>query len=207
MSLLIGATGRAGAGKDTVCNMVAKELQRHGVEVQCIACATPLKVVCEKIFGIAFKTHWTAFQGTQEEKNAELPEIPGWTGRKILQHIGTEGFRHIDANVWATYMYQSAQALFKEGYEVVLVSDIRFLSEARVIQDNGGIILRINRPSCDTKVTQGLQGHASELELASIQADYVINNLDRSLKLLEGLVHDFLQELKLCPPQPPSSLR
>jgi len=193
---IIGVCGRAGAGKDTVCNMAVEILKTHSIPAQRIACADPIKEICEQVFGRAFSVSASAFWGSQEEKNAPLEAVPNWSGRKILQHIGTEGFRHIHPQVWSKYMYGRAVGLLEEDQlDAVFISDIRMLPEAELIQDNGGIIVRVVRPSSDEGENQGLQGHATELEQTSIKEDFVINNEGRSLEELEVLVRHLLHEL------------
>lgn len=185
---IIGVTGRASAGKDTVCNYIVRQ-RRSAVK---IACADPLKEVCQKIFGTAFDVSDKIFYGTQEEKEAPIEAIPGWTGRKILQFIGTEGFRHVHSEVWSRYMIGRALQLIESNTaKLVLVSDIRFTSEEKVIRDAGGIIVRVKRPEADSVEAT----HPSELGVLDIKEDYVIDNQGRELYLLEKLIEEFLCQL------------
>jgi hypothetical protein len=198
---IIGVVGRAGVGKDTVCNMAVTILKNHKVGARRIAVADPIKEICEQVFGKAFGVPSSAFWGTQDEKNAELEAIPGWTGRKILQHVGTEGFRHIHDQVWSKLMYARAvELLEKEQLDAVLVSDVRMLTESELVQHGGGIVVRVVRPLTDSTNNQGLRGHATELEQTSIKEDFVINNEGRSLVELEVLVHQLLQQLHFISP-------
>lgn len=193
---IIGVVGRAGTGKDTICNIAVSVLHEHGIASRRIAVADPIKEICTQVFGKAFDIDPKAFWGSQEEKNASLEAIPGWTGRKILQHVGTEGFRHIHAEVWSRLMHARAlELLEKDQLGAVLVSDIRMLSESELVQHGGGIVVRVLRPSSDAGENQGLQGHATELEQTSIKEDFVINNEGRSLDELEVLVRNLLAEL------------
>jgi len=193
---IIGVVGRAGAGKDTVCDIAVNLLKTNSVDASKIACADPIKDICVQVFGNAFNVDQSCFWGSQAQKNAPIEAIPGWTGRKILQHLGTEGFRHIHSMVWSNYMYARAeQLLADQQLDAVFISDVRMLSEAELIQRNGGVIVRILRPSSDTKDNQGLQGHATELEQTFIKEDFVINNEGRSLPELEVLVFNLLAEL------------
>lgn len=195
--IIIGVTGRASAGKDTVCDMAVKLLAEQHKKAKKIALAAPLKSMCAELFSKAYDIPDDAFNGCQDDKNRELEQLPGWTGRKILQHIGTEGFRVIAPNLWSAYMVGTANALFAEGHQVAFVCDVRFLNEATAIHDAGGIIIRVKRPIADQGTNQGIKGHASEMEIAQIEADFTINNLGRSLPQLEGLVKDLLCQLEL----------
>ena len=114
-----------------------------------------------------------------------------------LQFIGTEGFRHIHPEVWSRTMFGRAKRDLQR-YKVVFISDVRFLSEAQIIQDNGGIVVRVKRPESNDD-NQGIQGHASETELLSIKEDYVIDNQDGPLDNLRLLVKDLLCQLDFLP--------
>jgi hypothetical protein len=189
---IIGITGRAAAGKDTVGSYICKAGRYKGKTVAKIACADSLKKICAEVFHDAFSVPRSAFFGTQEEKEASLEAVPGWSGRRILQYVGTEGFRHIHEEIWARAMLGRARDLIESKVcAMVVVCDVRFLTEAALIKDAGGIIVRVKRPEADSVVST----HASETQLALIQEDYVIDNKGRELYLLEELVGEFLCEL------------
>lgn len=189
---ILGLTGRASAGKDTVGNYICAQGQFKGKTVAKMACADSLKKICSDVFFDAFGIPDSAFTGTQAEKETPLEAVPGWSGRSILQHVGTEGFRFIHEDVWARAMIGRARSLIRGDIcKMVVVADVRFLSEAKAIKDAGGIIVRIKRPEADVVVST----HASETQLALIQEDYVIDNQGRELYLLEKLVEDLLCQL------------
>jgi hypothetical protein len=189
---VIGFTGRASAGKDTVANYVKKYYARHERIAMKIACADPLKKICTEVFGKAYGVNPISFYGTQAEKEAPLEALPNWTGRRILQYIGTEGFRHIDDEVWPRLMIAEARHMLSNDLaDMILVADVRFLSEAEAIKKAGGIVVRVKRPEADAVSS----AHASETQLAEIKEDYVIDNQGRELYLLEKLVEEFLCQL------------
>jgi len=189
---IIGITGRAAAGKDTVSDFICAQEKLRGQLVVKIACAGQLKVLCAGVFKNAFNTPSSAFFGTQEDKEAPLEEVPGWTGRKILQFVGTECFRHIHEDIWVRATIGHARDLLvNRGCNMVVVSDVRFISEAEAIKNAGGIIIRVKRPEADA--VEAI--HASETQLALIKEDFVLDNQGRALYLLENLVKDFLCQL------------
>lgn len=102
-----------------------------------------------------------------------IGERPGfestWTPRMILQHIGTEGCRRIDPNVWVNFAMRSASEHLstRGGAKIVVITDCRFRSEADAVWKAGGQVWRIRRPATD-HAAQGLKGHASETEMDSI---------------------------------------
>ncbi len=211
---LIGVTGRAGAGKDTVCRMACDHLRAYRAPQQgsswirkygvVMAMATPLKDACLEIYGRAYGVKREAFYGSQEEKLAPLEGLPGWNGRKLAQHIGTEGFRHPAPEVWGRYLLETVALEFKgwQPASAVFVSDVRFPDEAKLIQEAGGVIVKVIRPSIEAKAAEGdvgLAGHASEAHFDAIQEDYVINNMDGPLESLDGLVLKMLEHYELLP--------
>jgi hypothetical protein len=119
-----------------------------------------------------------------------------WTNRKILQYLGTEGFRRIDPGVWVRFAMNKAKQFLDENIDdhYVVISDCRFKSEATAIWAAGGEVWRIKRPETD-KSAEGLKGHASEVEQESItdsECQAVIQN-DGTLENLKGLVNAQLQ--------------
>jgi hypothetical protein len=189
---IIGITGRASAGKDTVGNYICKAGQFRGKTVAKLGCADQLKRICSEVFYEGFGVPHAAFYGTQDEKEAPLETVPGWSGRRILQYVGTEGFRHIHEEVWARAMIGRARSLIDDtSCKMVVVCDVRFLTEAAVIKEAGGMIVRVKRPEADSVISV----HASETQLSFIQEDYVIDNQGKELYLLEKLVGEFLCQL------------
>ncbi len=189
---LIGLTGRAAAGKDTVGQMIYTLAGKKDKRVVRIACADELKHICSTLFATAFGVDDKHFYGTQAEKEAPLEAVPGWTGRRILQYVGTECFRSIHPEIWSREMIGRAENILNTGQtHLVVVTDVRFLSEANAIQRAGGMVVRIKRPEADDVSST----HASETELVSIKEDYVIDNRGRDLYLLENLVEEFLCQL------------
>jgi len=201
---LIGVTGRSKAGKDTVCKMAVRHLNRYRKDGTILALATPLKEICYAVYGPAYGVPRTAFFGSQAEKEQPIPAIPLWTGRKILQHVGTEGFRAISSEVWGLHLIGSAADALKgrSDRHVVFVSDVRYPDEAALIRNAGGIIVKLVRPSIDKlaeTTSIGLANHASEANFDRIECDYSINNYDRSLGDLDDLVLNMLEHYTLVP--------
>jgi len=191
--MIIGVMGRVSAGKDTVCNMGVELLREAGKCAIVISCAEPIKQICSQIFGPAYGVPRSAFYGSQSDKEAPLPMLPTWTGRRIMQFVGTECFRNIDTEVWSRTMYTNARRLLQDGADVVFVSDVRFWSEARIIQEHGGIVLRLFRASADAVPAT----HASEQEMDEIRHDHSIDNHEQDLYCLRNRVEDFLCQLRL----------
>jgi hypothetical protein len=141
-------------------------LQRAAAEVMSLA--SPLKDVCFQIYNRAPRE---AFYGTQTEKEAPLTAYPGWSGRRILQHVGTEGFRAVCPDIWVQVM----RAELERRTGLVVIDDIRFVNEARGLADIAQIY-RITRPGLVTGT------HASELEIMHIPVVGEISNDEEGLE-------------------------
>lgn len=174
---IIALKGRAGAGKSTAATLLVDRFHIRGQRTRRMSFAAPLKEVCNDVFGTAFGVPRTAFFGSQADKNAPLEAIPGWTGRKILQYIGTEGFRHVSQDTWPNYAINKAREYLSTDYQHVIFDDLRFLSEADAVRKAGGVIVEIKGGHANQGGTdQGIKGHASESEVALIEPDHIIVN-------------------------------
>jgi hypothetical protein len=134
------------------------------------------------------------------------------TVRQLLQETSTDSLRdRLHPNVWvnalmADYVrpshkearyYDEINKRGLAGYEEVwgeypdwIITDTRFLNEAKVIKDRKGIIIRVNRPG-----VKPINNHKSETELNDYDFDYVIDN-DSDLKSLESKVYDILTDIE-----------
>jgi len=89
------------------------------------------------------------------------------TVREFLQKLGTDAARtKLHLNCWVNSLFCNYTVDKKW-----IISDCRFLNEAKAIKNNGGIIIRINRNDQILK-----DRHISETELDNYQFDYIINN-------------------------------
>lgn len=163
---LIGISGHAGVGKDTVAQYLAEKYENVYGE----AFANPLKRACAAAFGLPLE-HF------HDREMKEQESIWGPSPRKIAQFVGTEMFRqkindlYGESRVWKHWielmeMRLTGQSIPPEGEgfyspgDTVIITDVRFQDEADWIQRNGGILLTIQRDGYEGKV--GFQGHASE---------------------------------------------
>lgn len=166
--MLIGMIGQAQNGKDTVADELVKNYNFTKKSL-----AQPLKEACKHIF-----------QLTDRQVNGDLKEIPDprWNGvkpRKLLQIVGTELIRNIlikyipelkdmDNTIWI----HNFNLWYENNKDKnVVIADIRFQDEAKMIKDHGGILIRINRGEPNL-----LDLHQSEQELLNIEVDYIIEN-------------------------------
>lgn len=94
----------------------------------------------------------------REFKNFPLSNFGGKTPREMMQSIGTEwGRKLVYENIWASALINSwkpdavqLHLLQPTGDEMKpnwLVTDVRFPNEVKAIQDAGGIVIRVDRPT------------------------------------------------------------
>lgn len=191
---IIGLMGKARSGKDTVGSMIC---EIHGGVA--IAFADKLKHMAMDLFGL---THEQVY-GSEKEKPTDLVKWRAglsthyWTPRMILQHLGTEGVRHIDPNAWSRYALARAHNILRKGIDPlglvkdaqrVIITDCRFYDELLAIKAAGGEVWRIVRQGSEARV--GLKGHASETEMDAIpdsKFGLVIHN-NSTLKDLRAII-------------------
>jgi hypothetical protein len=204
---IIGLSGRAGAGKDTVADILVRE---RGYTK--IALADPLKRACRKFF--AGRMTAEHLWGPSEKRNEPIPELGGLTARKALQTLGTEWGRACYPDVWVDlclatitdlqslwencgwFPYYAQYGILREDRYICeirpnplfVISDVRFLNELEAIRAAGGEVWRVIRGSEDG----GLQGeaatHVSETELSHDSGFAVHLSNEGSIEHLQALV-------------------
>lgn len=173
---VIGIMGRAGAGKDTCCDLLRVIAREVNLKAAKVAFADPIKKMCSDIYCFAGDVPQHAFYGDQDQKEIVYESMGGRSGREVMQFIGGGAFKAITEDVWVRYLVKHAKVMAKYGTELILVSDIRHVNEAIAVRDMGGIVVRIVRDSANGSTNTGIQGHASEIDQESIDADVEINN-------------------------------
>lgn len=159
--MIIGLTGAAFAGKDTAGLYLAKA---HHFAV--LAFADPIRD------GLKAMMDLTDCEFSPENKEKIIPWL-GKSPRTLMQTLGTEWGRNIvDQAIWTKHMGQRIHLANQAGADVV-ITDVRFKTEADLIKRLGGEIWRIQRPNAET--TSHSQ-HISETEMAKIVADEVLIN-------------------------------
>lgn len=159
---IIGFAGQSGSGKTYAVKWI--QAYTGGTKYVIINYADPLKTLCCRLFpGNDMK-----FYGTQEQK---LENLNGYdfSGRYCMQCLGTEIFRKRDSSFWIKAMRVMIAGIDKDFK--ILIGDIRFENEARLIQDLGGKVYKII--SNDGIVSQT---HVTEANLPDKLFDDVIIN-------------------------------
>jgi cytidylate kinase len=162
--MIIGLCGTAGAGKNTVADVLVED---YGFEA--ISFAGPIYEAVSVITGLPIEY-------LQDRKNKERPI--GWLGsspRELLQTLGTEwGREMIHENLWIVIALNKI-AQITEGGGNVVVTDVRFDNEATALTLAGGSLWQVNRP-CETSCGCKERDHESENGVSPELVDVVITN-------------------------------
>jgi len=176
--MIIGITGKLESGKTTTANFL-KEF--HPVKCK-IAFADLLK---EMIINSGLC------------KREELYENKTDFSRLMMQKIGTEIIRQqVSKDFWVEKMRDRICNAFTH-YQIkgkdflIVIDDIRFLNEAKLVQQFQGKIVKIHRDKDDSQLNS-FSTHLSETELDLINPDYTIIN-NKSLEDLKVSVKYMLE--------------
>jgi hypothetical protein len=169
---LIGLTGKARSGKDTVGNFILGAVGGYTY-----AFADPIRAMLRG-FGIDMSDpYW------QANKETVIPSL-GVSPRHLMQTLGTEwGRKLVNPDVW---LILAKQKLLKNGPGMI-VTDVRFENEAKWIRDAGGLLIHIERPD-----SQPVQTHESEMGILMGSEDYKLFNRG-TLAELQASVHRLLR--------------
>ncbi|HUU88441.1 MAG TPA: hypothetical protein VMX17_11915 [Candidatus Glassbacteria bacterium] len=166
---IIAVSGKARHGKDTLADYIIKafnlamEDYRFGNDEEYtaptlmygakIAFADPIKKAAKIIFPqLSDEDLW----GPSERRNKVISEYVNpdtqepLTVRNVLTQLGAWG-RSTNPDCWANSTIGSAKKILM-NYGLVVISDLRFINELRIVRENGGKIVRIVRPSVTYKV-------------------------------------------------------
>lgn len=203
--MIIGLSGYAKSGKDTVAEMII-ELTRESVAGlmtespwQIKKFSGKLKVIASLLTGIPVEQ----FED-QEFKNSLLG--PEWevehtafgydyvtepmSVREFLQNLGTDAIRNgLHKNAWvnalmADYRKEEKSERLSDYMRLVsppskwVITDVRFPNEAEAIKERGGVIIRIDRPGI-----KPVNAHPSETALDNWDFDYKIANVSDLVSL------------------------
>jgi len=167
--LIIGVHGFKQSGKDTLGKYL---IDHHGFSR--LAFADKVKESLKVIFNVRHEqlygedkdkntltqARWEDFEGIKKENKADEEFL---SARELMQTFATEVCRSKIPNIWVNY-------LDLEGSDRIVVTDVRFENEAQFIKDNGGIIIKVDRPGAEG------ENHASEIALPREMCNYIIEN-------------------------------
>jgi hypothetical protein len=188
---LIGLSGEISCGKTTLCKILEKyNYQEYMLSKPLKDIAVILNFNQEQVFG-------------NQEQKLQVNEFWGISSRQFLQVFGTEVCRDTLPNLLPNMKLNNKSIwlrLFEKYYndnsdKNIVVSDIRYSDEAKVISDLGGILIRINRNKTN-KVEQNINihNHKSEQSFNEINYDFVIDNNGTIEELEENIKNIILKK-------------
>lgn len=139
---LIGITGRARSGKDTVANFIVAAVGGYRYSF-----ADPIRAMLIPLGVDMSDPYW------QARKEEPIPAL-GVSPRRMMQTLGTEwGRQLINPDLW---LIMAHQRLLQSGPGMV-IPDVRFDNEVAWIRKHGGRIIHVIRPDA-----KAVEAHASE---------------------------------------------
>lgn len=155
---IIGFLGRARSGKDTAADYL---VEHHGYTK--ISFATPIKEICKILFG---------FNDEQLYGEHKEDDDPNWkvSPRRVMQFIGTDMFRknmsELLPDIGENFWVHCAKVKFQKEIEKnsnfkCVISDVRFQNEIEMINDLGGIVIKLQRDAADNRDSKYTE-HESE---------------------------------------------
>jgi hypothetical protein len=175
MIRVLGITGKMGAGKSTVLDLLMKHIPNRRIST--VKFASTLYAIQDYIYDMT----GVPFQGKD---------------RKLLQFIGTDWGREKDVNLWVNCWRREVERELRFPGTLVITDDCRFDNEADAIHDLGGRIINVVAPAnVRAERIELIQStHASENGIAPIYVDATIENTG-SLHQLENSVKELIELL------------
>lgn len=127
--MIVGISGVARSGKDTLANGFVKILKEIGVKSERLALADELKSECRSF--IKKTLNIDVLNMTDDEKKIVRPFLVFW---------GTHMRRKADENCWIKSLEKR-----RKPDTLTIVSDIRYQNEADWIKESGGFLIHIAR--------------------------------------------------------------
>jgi hypothetical protein len=181
---IIGLTGRAGAGKDTVAHYL---VERYGFAQ--LSFAEPLREMLCALLEHAGIDHAYV---TEPALKAQLIPGLGVSARTLMQTLGTEwGRQLIASDLWVRLLELNAGMPHGPVHDRLVISDVRFLNEAAWVVQHGGVVCGINR---EMEMPTGPL-HESEANLAAICGATLDNS--GTLGQLHGRIDSLCLQLEL----------
>lgn len=176
-TLLIGISGKIGAGKDTVAEMIINHPIVAG-NCTVIRFADRLKEVVALLTGTSREANYSR-SGKQLVPEAFAPFSLGI----LQQKVGMALRESLDEDIWV----MALDVEVKKCKHLVIIPDVRFVNEFDYVRRNGGIVVRVNRDNrpVDNRDAQ----HISETALDNADFDVVIDN-NGTLDDLAKQVHE-----------------
>jgi hypothetical protein len=171
--ILIGLTGHAGSGKDTVRNIMETE------GFVGLAFADGIRGMLRELLTSVGIDDACIDERTLKE--AIIPEL-GVSYRHMAQSLGTEWARNLRRDFWLRIAAAFVVDQMDAGETHFVISDVRFANEAEWVRNKGGQIWRIHREGL-----AGVRPHVSESGIDNIKPTRTIHNNGSTADLAEAV--------------------
>lgn len=174
---VLGIYGKARSGKDTIGNYLAEKYGFHRT-----AFANYPKHVLMDLYDLSYD------QMFGDQLKEIVDERYGYSPRYIMQYW-LQACRHIDPDIWIRICREVINDTIRT--QPVVVTDVRFRSEARMIREVGGHLIQVKRKGA--MASEGIENHISEHDLDDWPIwDLIIDN-NGSFEALYEQVDNFLR--------------
>lgn len=169
--MIIGLTGKAGSGKDTVADYLVGD---YGFKKYSLALS--IKRAIAAMFDVNEE-----FLDDRALKESPRPELCGFSYRELAISLGSDWGRDTFHKSFGKTLWLLLADKHIDFTKNIVIPDIRFQDEVDWLESKGGVLVHISRKEC-TKID-----HPSEAGVKSNNASsYIIhNNCDMRQLLIE----------------------
>lgn len=166
---IIVISGKAGAGKDTLGEIIRDKLEALDKTVLITHYADLVKYMCKQFFG---------WDGVKDEY-----------GRGLMQYVGTDVVRKQNPDYWVDFLI-GVFSMFDREWDYAIIPDCRFPNEIDRLRKHGFEVthIRIVRPGFENILTDEQRSHSSETAMDDIEPDYTVMNVGCVDMLRESVV-------------------
>ncbi len=172
---IIILSGKAQSGKNECADVIRTYYNRLGLKSIVLSYAFYLKVYAKNVLG---------WDGSEDTKP-----------RDFLQQVGVELIKNkINPNMLVDRVIDDIK-VYSYFYDVIVISDARFVDEISVVKDNFSNVSVIHILGKENRLTFDQQNHSTETGLDGYDDyDFVINN-DGSIEDLRNKLFYLLEEV------------
>lgn len=181
----IAISGKANSGKNTVANLLGSNLSEY---YKILAFADPIK---EMVLNMFPEADSNCLYGPSQLRSNQIPNAfkngsSPLTYRQCLIDLGELG-RSYNQNIWVNKLNDKIykNSFISEGFQTVIVSDLRQLNEFNYLKDKGFFIIRLNR-DLSLKLDHKTETNLDDMESSF---DYLLNN--------NGTLDDLRKEIQV----------
>lgn len=177
---IIGITGKKFNGKDTIADYLVK---KYGYTK--LAFGDSLKKCIQQLFSFTYEQVHT-------DKKEEIDSYWHHSPREFMQFIGTEllrdmfskQFPDIGEMLFVKIIDQKIKQFIENGIYKIVICDVRFPNEEKLIRNYSGIIIKVTRPSIitvDHHISENLEIY-HDFILINDKLEQLYKNIDCIIK-------------------------